>query len=85
MARPALEGFNDPHSLTGDTGGNCIMARRREEHIEHLLRRAGFGAVEEERGRLADMPYVAAVERLISYDRVPDDVDSRIGSPGTSG
>ena len=38
------------------------MARPREEHIEHLLRRAGFGAVEEDVVRYAAMPYVAAVE-----------------------
>ena len=61
------------------------MARQREQHIEHLLRRAGFGAVEEEVAGYANMPYVAAVDRLLNYDRVPDDVDSRIGQAGYVG
>ena len=61
------------------------MARQREEHIEHLLRRAGFGAVEDDVVRLADMPYVSAVEQLIRYDRLADDVDGKIGQPGHVG
>jgi uncharacterized protein (DUF1800 family) len=61
------------------------MARGREESIEHLLRRAGFGATEDEVARYADMPYVSAVERLLSYDRVEDDVDASIGQPGYAG
>ena len=61
------------------------MARKRDEQFEHLLRRAGFGAVEEDVVRYAEMPYVSAVERLVSYDRVPDDVDSKIGRPGHLG
>jgi uncharacterized protein (DUF1800 family) len=61
------------------------MARTREEHIEHLLRRAGFGAVEADVVRFASMPYVAAVERLIDYERYPDDVDAKIGQPGYVG
>lgn len=62
------------------------MARGREAHFEHLLRRAAFGAVEEEVTRYSRMPYVLAVERLISYDRVPDDdVDAHIGQPGYVG
>jgi len=61
------------------------MARGREEHIEHLLRRAAFGAVEEEVSSYANMPYVAAVERLLSYERVDDNVDSKIGQPGYVG
>jgi uncharacterized protein (DUF1800 family) len=62
-----------------------LMARGREQHIEHLLRRAGFGATEEEVERYAQMPYVSAVERLIDFDRVDDDVDARIGQPGMAG
>jgi uncharacterized protein (DUF1800 family) len=61
------------------------MARQREEHFEHLFRRAGFGAVEEDITRYARLPYVAAVEQLVSYDRMPDDVDSKIGQPGFVG
>ena len=61
------------------------MARGREQHIEHLLRRAAFGAVEDDVTRFAAMPFVSAVERLISYERYPDDVDAKIGSPGYAG
>ena len=61
------------------------MARGREQHIEHLLRRAAFGAAEEEVTRYAQMPYVAAVDRLVSFDRLPDDVDQQIGRPGYVG
>ena len=34
---------------------------------------------------MAAMPYVAAVDRLVNYDRFPDDVDSKIGQPGYVG
>lgn len=43
------------------------MARGREQHIEHLLRRAAIGAAEEDVTRYAAMPYVAAVERLLNF------------------
>jgi len=61
------------------------MARGREQHIEHLLRRAAFGATEEDVARYANMPYVAAVERLLTYDTIPDEVDGKIGQPGYVG
>ena len=61
------------------------MARGREQHVEHLLRRAAFGAVEEDVTRFAAMPFVSAVERLISFERYPDDVDANIGTAGYAG
>ena len=61
------------------------MARGREQHIEHLLRRAAFGAVEEEVTHYAAMPFNAAVDRLLSFERFPDDVDAKIGAPGYVG
>ena len=61
------------------------MARGREEHIEHLLRRAAFGAVEDDVTRYAAMPFVSAVERLLSFERLPDDVDGLIGKAGYVG
>jgi uncharacterized protein (DUF1800 family) len=61
------------------------MARGREEHIEHLLRRAAFGATQEDVDRFSNMPYVSAVDRLLSYERVEDNVDSKIGQPGYVG
>ena len=61
------------------------MARGREQHIEHLLRRAAFGAVEDDVTSFAAMPFVSAVERLLSFERSPDDVDGKIGTPGYVG
>jgi uncharacterized protein (DUF1800 family) len=61
------------------------MARGREQHIEHLLRRAAFGAVEEEVTRYAAMPFNAAVDRLLSFERFSDDVDDKLGAPGYVG
>ena len=61
------------------------MARQRDEHIEHLLRRAAFGAVPEDVVRYAGMPAVVAIDRLVSYERIPDDVDTKIGQPGHVG
>jgi uncharacterized protein (DUF1800 family) len=61
------------------------MQRGREEQIEHLLRRAAFGAVAEDVERYARLPYPFAVERLVSYERVDDDVDANIGRPGYVG
>ncbi len=61
------------------------MARGREQNFEHLLRRAAFGATEEDVVRFAAMPVVSAVERLLSFERFPDDVDAKIGTPGHVG
>jgi uncharacterized protein (DUF1800 family) len=61
------------------------MARRREQRIEHLLRRAGFGASEEEVSDYAEVGFGGAVARLVEYEEVPDDVDTLIGTPGHVG
>jgi uncharacterized protein (DUF1800 family) len=61
------------------------MARGREQHIEHLLRRAGFGASEEEVRRYADVGYLAAVHSFTEFEAIPDDVDGNIGKPGFVG
>jgi uncharacterized protein (DUF1800 family) len=47
--------------------------------IDHLLRRAGFGASEQDAGTFADMSPAAAVAHLVDYEGRPDDVDARIG------
>ena len=56
-----------------------------DERVEHLLRRAGFGASADEIGAYSTMSYAAAVDRLVNYERVPDDVDTKIGQPGYVG
>jgi len=53
--------------------------------IEHLLRRAGFGARPDELDLYGTMSTRDAVDALIEYEDIPDDVDSRIGQPGYVG
>ena len=50
--------------------------------VEHLLRRAGFGATPAERTRFARLPYPLAVNALIEFDPAAASIDDRIGSPG---
>jgi uncharacterized protein (DUF1800 family) len=58
---------------------------RRELLIEHLLRRAGFGATADEIETYADLGYATALDQLINYDTIYDDVDQKIGKPGYAG
>jgi uncharacterized protein (DUF1800 family) len=58
------------------------MALSTREKVAHLLRRAGFGATPEELDAYAALGYDGAVERLVHYDALPDDVDGKIGQPG---
>jgi uncharacterized protein (DUF1800 family) len=50
--------------------------------IEHLLRRAGFGASPAERDTYDGMGYYEAVSRLVDYDPEETDIDSKINTPG---
>jgi uncharacterized protein (DUF1800 family) len=64
------------------------MARGREQEIDHILRRAGFGATEEEvdtYARLAFAGPTLALSKLLNYANFPDDVDTNIGKPGYVG
>jgi len=56
--------------------------RRGAELIEHLLRRAGFGATPDELNAYVDLGFTGTVSDLIDYEQVPDAVDSLIGKPG---
>ena len=58
------------------------MARTPDRQIEHLLRRAGFGARPDELTTYRAMSTAQAVEALVNYDRVPDEVDAFIGKAG---
>ena len=51
------------------------------DDIEHLLRRAGFGASPEDADTFRNMSVPAAISHLIDYEGRPDDVDARIGRP----
>ena len=58
------------------------MARTPDRQIEHLLRRAGFGARPDELDTYGAMSVAQAVNALLNYDDIADDVDSFIGKPG---
>jgi uncharacterized protein (DUF1800 family) len=58
------------------------MAATADRPIEHLLRRAGFGARPDELTTYGQMSTNQAVSALVNYDGVPDSVDSLIGKPG---
>ncbi|MCA1564031.1 MAG: DUF1800 domain-containing protein, partial [Acidobacteria bacterium] len=61
------------------------MPRRREQQIEHLLRRAGFGASQEQIDAVADVGWRRSIGDLLEFDEQPDDVDEKIGRPGYVG
>src|SRR3954471_24901454 len=61
------------------------MAATAGRHIEHLLRRAGFGARPDELSLYGAMSINQAVGALVDYQSVPDVVDTLIGKPGYLG
>src|SRR5690242_12676833 len=54
------------------------MARGRTG-IEHLLRRAGFGASPADLASFDDMSLSGVVDYLLNFEDQPDDVDTKIG------
>src|SRR4051812_19970241 len=61
------------------------MAFTLDPQLEHLLRRAGFGARPDELATFRTTSFSGAVALLVNYERVPDDVDGKIGRPGYAG
>ena len=55
------------------------MARGRTG-VEHLLRRAGFGASPDELTSYEDMSTFALLDYLLDYEEQPDDIDSKVGN-----
>jgi uncharacterized protein (DUF1800 family) len=53
--------------------------------IEHLLRRTGFGARPDELFLYGELSIPQAVDALVNYERVVDDVDDNIGKSGYVG
>jgi uncharacterized protein (DUF1800 family) len=53
-----------------------------DPRIQHLLRRAGFGATAAEAARYSQRGFAAAVAELVDFSRVQDDVDARFASTG---
>jgi len=58
------------------------MATTPDRQIEHLLRRAGFGARPDELDTYGAMSIPQAVDALVNYERVSTDVDALIGHAG---
>ena len=58
------------------------MPRTSDRRIEHLLRRAGFGARPDELEFYSEMSVTQAVDALLNYERIVDDVDTFIAKPG---
>jgi uncharacterized protein (DUF1800 family) len=56
-----------------------------DPRIEHLLRRAGFGARPDELTMYGAVSINRAVDALVDFEAVPDVVDSLIGQPGYIG
>ena len=53
--------------------------------VEHLLRRAGFGATPAEREQYARYTFPLAVAALTEYDPARTDIDQHLGTPGYAG
>ena len=58
------------------------MPRTSDREIEHLLRRAGFGARPDELDMYSQMSIRDAVDVLVNFEGVADSADRLIGSPG---
>jgi uncharacterized protein (DUF1800 family) len=58
------------------------MAFIYDQQFEHLLRRAGFGARPDELDVYRRMAFGQAVDTLIYYEQIADDVDSKISQAG---
>lgn len=56
-----------------------------DPQIEHLLRRAGFGGSPAETNAYSELGYATALDQLINYESIPDNVDDLIGTPGYVG
>jgi uncharacterized protein (DUF1800 family) len=61
------------------------MAFVLDRQLEHLLRRAGFGMRPDELGLYRVLSFGGAIDALVNYEEVADDVDSKIGQPGYVG
>ena len=56
-----------------------------DQLMQHLLRRAGFGSTADELAYYGKFSFSGAVDALLNYDQVADDIDSKIGTPGYVG
>src|SRR5439155_2218062 len=61
------------------------VARHSDRQIEHLLRRASFGARPDELDFYSGLSISDAIDALVNYESIPDTVDSKIGKSGYVG
>ena len=61
------------------------MARQSDRLIEHLLRRAGFGARPDELDTYSDSAISDVIDQLVNYERISDTVDANLGKSGYVG
>jgi uncharacterized protein (DUF1800 family) len=61
------------------------MARSSDRYIEHLLRRAGFGARPDELDFYGGLTISDAVDAVVAFDQFADTVDANIGKSGYVG
>jgi uncharacterized protein (DUF1800 family) len=72
-----MQSRRDPRDLT-----DRERVRHGEHVIEHLLRRAGFGASDDEIADYLELGFTGSVQQLLNYETEPDDVDTLIGKTG---
>jgi uncharacterized protein (DUF1800 family) len=53
-----------------------------DPRVQHLLRRAGFGATPGEAAAASERGFASTLETLIDFSRTPDDVDALVGQDG---
>jgi uncharacterized protein (DUF1800 family) len=53
-----------------------------DPRVQHLLRRAGFGATSAEATTYSQRGFAATLDALVNFHSTPDDVDALIGQPG---
>jgi len=65
-------------SAAGSRNGLSAPLASDREKVAHLLRRAGFGFSQDDLDLYAQMGVGGAVDYLLDYDQVPDDVEDRL-------
>src|SRR5688572_27219461 len=53
--------------------------------LEHILRRMGFGASPADMAFWSEMDLSAVIDRLINYESLPTNIDTRLGDPAHVG
>jgi uncharacterized protein (DUF1800 family) len=69
-------------AIKGDIhlGGSAAVTPAPDNQIGHLLRRAGFGAQASDIQEYSALGYDGAVDRLLNYNSIPDNVDQLLQS-----